>query len=302
MDINQITTAIDRQEWLEPVSDGLAGAVSKVYESGGEATKKVEDFLHGTWLGHPLHPVLTDVPIGAWSVATVLDVMELATGRDDLAPGADAAVAIGLVGAVGSATTGLTDWHKTDGKARKVGLVHGMLNLTATALYTTSLVLRRRKQREAAIVTGLLGFAVSSAAAYLGGNLVYEQKIGTDHTDRDSLLDSFVSVLPEEDLHEGQPVRVEAEGRKVVLVRQGGRIFALAETCAHLGGPLAEGRLGDGTITCPWHGSTFRLEDGSIVDGPSTYPQPCYDVRVRNGRIEVRAATSRAQITSAANV
>jgi nitrite reductase/ring-hydroxylating ferredoxin subunit len=227
--------------------------------------------------------------------------MELATGREDLAPGADAAVTIGLVGAVGAATTGLTDWHKTDGKARKVGIVHGMLNLTATALYATSLVLRKRKQREAAIAAGLLGYAVSSAAAYLGGNLVYEQKVGTDHAERDSLPDSFVAVLPEEDLHEGQPVRVEANGKKVVLVRQSGRVYALAETCSHLGGPLAEGKLGDGTITCPWHGSTFCLEDGSIVNGPATYPQPCYDVRIRNGRIEVRAATSPAQITASAS-
>jgi len=288
MDSNQIAGAIDRQEWLTPVADGLSDAVDIAFKSGGVASRAVEDALHGTWLGHPLHPVLTDIPLGAWSVATTLDVMELATGRKDLAPGADAAVAIGLAGAVGAAVTGLTDWHDTDGKAKKVGIVHGMMNLTATGFYTASLVLRKRKHREAGIVCGLLGYAISSAAAWLGGNLVYEQKIGTDHAERESLPDSFVSTLPEEELHEGEPVRVEAGGRKVLLVRQGGRIYALADTCSHLGGPLAEGKLGDGTITCPWHGSTFRLEDGSIARGPATYPQPCFETRVRNGRIEVR--------------
>jgi len=199
-------------------------------------------------------------------------------------------VGIGLIGAAASAVSGLTDWHKTDGRARRVGIVHGMLNLTATGLYIASWVLRKRREREAARVCGWLGFAVSGVAGYLGGELVYSEKIGVDHADRTPLQDGFISLMPEADLEENTPHLVEVRGVKVVLVRQSGKIFALQNTCSHLGGPLVEGKVeGDG-IRCPWHGSCFALEDGKVQEGPATYPQPTYEVRIINGNVELRRA------------
>jgi nitrite reductase/ring-hydroxylating ferredoxin subunit len=133
---------------------------------------------------------------------------------------------------------------------------------------------------------------VSSAAAYLGGHLVYKEKLGVDHTADYSPPEDFVSVLPEAELSENQLRRVDANGMPVLLVRRGQRIYGIAETCAHLGGPLSEGKLEDATVRCPWHGSRFSLEDGRVLEGPSVHAQPVLEVRVRDGQIEVRRSGS----------
>jgi nitrite reductase/ring-hydroxylating ferredoxin subunit/uncharacterized membrane protein len=279
---------IERQGWLDQLSDRLQPAIERTLTaSGGQPLKNV---LHGVWLGHPLHPVLTDVPIGSWTAVLVLDALDEIGGRNRFGRGADAAVAVGLVGALGAAVTGLTDWQHLAGRTRRLGLTHGLLNLSATLLYTRSWQLRRRNARREGRGFALLGYAVSIAAAYLGGHLVYGHHIGVDYTAGQPLPHAFVPVLAEAELREGELRRVEANGTPVLLVRRNGLIRAIAETCAHLGGPLAEGRLEGGSVVCPWHGSRFALEDGRVLDGPSPYPQPCLETRVRNGQIEVRRA------------
>lgn len=288
MDSEKILDAIDGQGWIDPVAGGLGAAVTGAYNAGGTPGQKIKNFLHGTWLGHSLHPVLTDVPLGAWTAALVLDILEATTGRSELGPGADAAVGIGLIGATGSAVTGLTDWSDTDGRARKVGALHGLLNVTATAFYVASLVMRRRGERGAGRNLALLGYALSGSAAYLGGALVYTEKIGVDHAPREEMPEEFTPVLPAADLPEGKLVRAAANGLEILLVRRGEKIHALAEACSHLGGPLAEGTLEGESVVCPWHGSRFALSDGSVLDGPATHPQPCLEARARDGQIEVR--------------
>lgn len=290
MNSEAITNKIGEQEWLEPLEEGLQKGVASVFSVGGEVGKRAQNFLHGTWLGHPLHPVVTDIPVGAWTVAAVLDVSDAIQGNDHFARAADAAVGIGLIGAAASAVTGLTDWHKTDGRSRRVGIVHGVLNLAATGLYLTSWVLRKRREREAARVFGWLGFAVAGAAGYLGGELVFSEKVGVDHADRTPLTGEFLPVMREADLLENTPHPVEAGGVKVVLVRQNQRIYALQDTCSHLGGPLSEGKVEGEGIRCPWHDSCFALADGKVQQGPATCAQPTYDVRVNNGHIELRSA------------
>ncbi|MFD2512568.1 Rieske 2Fe-2S domain-containing protein [Pontibacter locisalis] len=282
--------AIEQQEWLKTAGDAIQPAVVNAFKAGGEAGKQVKDMLHGTWLGHPLHPAITDVPIGSWTTAAVLDTMEL-MGKKKYKPGADAAVAVGLVGAVGAAITGITDWTGTTKERRKLGLMHGMLNAGAAALYVTSLVLRRRKKtRGTAIGLSMLGYGVVSFGAYLGGHLVFGKQVGVDHTATAATYpEGFVSVLPENELAENTMRCVKAGEVPVLLARKNGEIFALANTCSHLGGPLSEGHLHeDGHVHCPWHGSVFDLRDGSVVHGPATEPQPRFEVRVKNGQIEVR--------------
>ena len=276
---------LERQDWLEPLADGLQRAVAAIYETGGTAGRRVRDFLHGTWLGHPLHPVLTDVPLGAWSVAATIALLSGARRGENRA--ADTAVAVGLVGAAGAAVTGLTDWHHTAGGTRRVGLVHGLLNLSATGLYATSLVLRIRGDRRAGKAVGGVALGVALAAAYLGGHLVFKKRIGVDHAPRVE-WDDFVPVMAESALAESTARRVDVRGVPLVLIRKGGRIHALADQCAHLGGPLSEGSLDETSIRCPWHGSRFALEDGAVLEGPSTFAQPCFEVRARGGQIEVR--------------
>jgi nitrite reductase/ring-hydroxylating ferredoxin subunit/uncharacterized membrane protein len=275
---------VEQQETLDQLSDKIQPFVRDAFESAG-----VKNILHGTWLGHPLHPALTDVPLGAWTAALTLDAMESISGRRELGVGADAAIAVGLVGAAGAAVTGLTDWSETDGRARKVGLLHGLLNVGATALYATSLVLRRKDNRSAGRGFAMLGFAVSSAAAYLGGHLVFGEQIGVNHAAAQEMPKEFVPVLADAELREGEMKRVDAAGVAVLLVRREGAICALAHTCSHLGGPLSEGKLEGDVVQCPWHGSRFNVRDGSVVDGPATFPQPCFEARVREGQIEVRS-------------
>ncbi len=288
MATNPIVHFIDSQRWIGRIADILAPAAGKAFAAAGDRGRNVKDFLNGVWLGHPLHPVLTDIPVGAWTSAFVFDIGSAVGGSDQLNRAATGAVAVGLTGAVAAAVTGLTDWSDTDGTARRVGLVHGVLNLTATSLYVTSLVYRVRREKWLGRLYGTLGYATAFASAYLGGELVFTQQIGVDHAYGQAVPEQFTAVLNERDLKEGRPARVHVGDVAVVLVRQGGRVYALADTCAHLGGPLSEGTVEKGTITCPWHGSTYVLQNGQIAAGPSTHEQPVFECRIRGGQVEVR--------------
>jgi nitrite reductase/ring-hydroxylating ferredoxin subunit/uncharacterized membrane protein len=268
--------------------------VHKSFRSKGGS--EVKNFLHGTWIGHPLHVILTDIPIGAWTAAIAFDGLDSMNARREYRFAADSAVAIGLVGAVGAAAAGLTDWQDIDPPARRIGLVHGLLNVASVALFGGSLLARRKGRRASGKGLAALGYAVSTVAARLGGDLVYRQKIGVDHTAAERLPEQFTPVLPETDLREDEPIRAENGGVPVLLVRPGSQIYALAETCSHLGGPLSEGKLEANIIIiiqCPWHGSRFSIPDGHVIDGPAVHPQPCLETRVRNGQIEVRKAKCR---------
>lgn len=283
---------IERQHWLDAIGTRLQKAVGAAFAAGGQSGRRVRDFLHGTWLGHPLHPVLTDIPIGAWTSALVLDSM--ATKRNGLERAADAAIAVGLAGAAGAAVTGLTDWHHTADEDRRVGLTHGLLNTGATVLYITALSLRRGGARDLGRVLAGAGFLVALTSAYIGGDLVYRKKLGVDHAERPEAWTDFVAVLRDEEIEEGRVRRLQVKGVAIALVRRQGRVYALGDRCAHLGGPLSEGTVEGDALRCPWHGSLFALEDGRVLEGPSTFPQPCFEARVRAGRIEVRPrATAR---------
>jgi nitrite reductase/ring-hydroxylating ferredoxin subunit/uncharacterized membrane protein len=287
-------TAVEQQQWLETVSEKVQPAITHTFASGGPLGRELKNFLHGTWLGHPLHPVLTGIPIGAWATALVLDGLEVATGRTEFGRSAKTAIKVGLIGAVGAALTGVTDWQHTEQRARRLGLMHGLLNTVAAALYTTSLVQRQRQHRSAGRWLALLGFAVASGAAYLGGELVYGERIGVDHAARDIGPGTFTPVLAAHELAEGQMCQVEVEGTPIMLARHHGHMYALQDTCSHLGGPLSEGTLEEGKVRCPWHGSCFALEEGCVVDGPATYPQPWFETRIQNGQIEIRTHRERA--------
>jgi nitrite reductase/ring-hydroxylating ferredoxin subunit/uncharacterized membrane protein len=282
--------AINHQDWLEPLADRLQSTLTNAFAAAGPAGQEIANALHGRWLGHPLHPVLTDIPIGSWTAAAVLDALEQVTGNRALGRGADAAIGLGILGALGAAITGLTDWRHTDGRARRLGLAHGLLNTGALALYTTSMILRQLQARRAGRGVAALGFVVANAAAYLGGHLVFGEQIGVDHTASQVPPAEFVPVLPEAELPENELRQVLANGMPVLLLRRGDRINAIAGTCSHLGGPLAEGSLEDRSVVCPWHGSRFALDNGAVLNGPATFPQPCFETRIWDGQIEVRAA------------
>jgi nitrite reductase/ring-hydroxylating ferredoxin subunit/uncharacterized membrane protein len=279
--------AIERQDGLRPAEDALQRAIAAAFRAGGAGGRMVKNFLHGTWLGHPLHPVLTDVPVGAWTAALVFDTLDVRAGGRRWHRRADGAIAIGIGGAAAAALAGLTDWQHVDGPPRRTGLAHAALNTVALGLYSGSLLLRRRGARAAGRALASAGFGVLVAAAYLGGRLVYHDRVGVDHAQREG-PEGFARTVRETELREGQPLRAEVGGVRIVLVRRHGRIHALGELCAHLGGPLAEGEVREDSIACPWHGSRFSLENGRVLDGPATLPQPCFETRLRDEYVEVR--------------
>jgi nitrite reductase/ring-hydroxylating ferredoxin subunit/uncharacterized membrane protein len=273
----------------KPIDERLQKTLDKaLYAGGSETAQKSRNFLNGTWLGEPLHVVLTDAPIGAWTMALLFDGLELVTKRREFAQAADTSIAIGLVGAVGAAAAGAVDWSDVDPPARRVGMIHGLLNLSATSLFAASLILRRKKSRTAGRVTAAVGEGVMTIAAHLGGKMVYQYRVGVDRTEGEVFPQQFVPVMLSSELENDKPTRAEHDGVPILLVRRGGRLFAMAETCSHFGAPLSEGKLVGESIVCPWHSSRFALKDGSVINGPAVHPQPCLEARMRDGQIEVR--------------
>jgi nitrite reductase/ring-hydroxylating ferredoxin subunit/uncharacterized membrane protein len=261
----------------KPIEERLQKALDKaLYANGRHAAQKVRNFLNGTWLGEPLHVVLKDVPIGAWTVAMVFDVLDLVGNRPGFVSAADTSIAIGLVGAAGSAAAGLTDWSDVDPPARRRGLIHGLLNIGATALFATSLVLRKKRSRVEGRISSALGYALMSYAAHLGGQLVYKHRVGVDRTAGETFPEEFVAVMPESQLADGKPTRAMYDGVPILLVGRGERLFAMAETCSHFSGPLSEGKLLGDSVVCPYHASRFALEDGRVLDGERCIRSPAW--------------------------
>jgi nitrite reductase/ring-hydroxylating ferredoxin subunit/uncharacterized membrane protein len=233
--------------------------------------------------------MLTDIPLGAWTGTTLLDIAALAGENKGIEDSADLTLVLGLLGAGGAAVTGVTDWSDLDGTDRRVGMMHGLLNGSITVMYLVSLIMRRTGQRRAGVALSTLGYLASLFSAYLGGEMVFAKGIGVNHVAWEGGSDDYVSVMPANDLQAGKLTRVDVAGIPAVLLKEGKAIYAIAATCSHLGGPLDEGSIRDGNVVqCPWHGSCFRMTDGSVVDGPAVYAQPTFSVRVRNGNIELR--------------
>ena len=251
---------------------------------------KLKDALSGSWLGHALHPFLTDLPIGTWTSATLLDVV----GGDDSAAAADRLIGAGVLASLPTAITGATEWadtQRSDENVRRLGVVHATANVVALGLFAASLLARRRGNREQGKALSLAGMGALTIGGHLGGHLTYAKGVGVDQTTFEERPTEWRRALDEVELADGERRLVEVDGVGVLVGRERGRLYALANRCCHRGGPLHKGTVANGEITCPWHGSTFRITDGSLVRGPAAYPQPVYDVRVLDGSIEVRART-----------
>ncbi len=272
--------------WIEGSTplDAIAEPLQRAIRAAVPQQTKAKDLLSGTWLGHPLHPPLTDVVIGAWSGALLLDLL----GGERAGQASERLLAVGILAAVPTAAAGASDWAELLGASRRVGIVHAAGNSTALVLHGLSLAQRRRGRRGRGIALSAIGYGIAAFSAWLGGHLSFRRGVGVDQTAFEDTPSEWTAVLDQAELAEGELVGARANGTGIVLVRRGDRIHALAARCSHRGCSLSEGQLNaDATITCPCHGSTFRL-DGSIVTGPATAPQPRLQVRTSAGRIEVR--------------
>lgn len=211
-----------------PVEEKLQKLLDKaLYANGRPSAQELRNFLNGTWLGKPLHVVLTDVPIGAWTVTIMCDALDSIRNRREFSLAADTSLAIGLLGAAGAAVTGVTDWSDVDPPARRLGFIHGLLNVGVTALFTTSLILRKRKLRTSGRFSAALGYALLPLSAHLGGKMVYEQRVGVDRTAGETFPENFVSVFAESKLADGVPTRAVYDGVSILLVRRGQKILAM---------------------------------------------------------------------------
>jgi nitrite reductase/ring-hydroxylating ferredoxin subunit/uncharacterized membrane protein len=279
---------------LERFNDGLQHVINTLLGAKGKGRHPLKTLLNGTWLGHPLHPVITDVAIGGAVLATVADIAWLAFPVTAAwAPrAAEVAIIAGVLGMLGSFLTGWTDWSDTYGAERNTGILHGALNSAALVLYIISTVLRLLMpggQSVPAAIVNFVGLGFITLAAYFGGDLVFKFGTNVNHTAWEQGPANFVAVGPLAGIPDNQLSRVVVDGVPVVLVRHGDKLAAIAATCTHAGGPLNEGELlPNDVVKCPWHGSRFRLRDGHVVDGPATVRAPVYDVRVTAGQVELK--------------
>ncbi|NAZ82089.1 Rieske 2Fe-2S domain-containing protein [Kineococcus sp. R8] len=277
--------------WL----DGVASRASDVVKA--VLPQPVKDVLHGTVLGHPLHPVLVQVPVGTWSSAVVLDVLATLTpGR--ASDGFDRASAVlvvtGLAGAVPAIAAGWADYADLHEEQRRIALVHAAANAVATSAFALSVLARGRGRTGRARALDLLGMSVAGGGAALGGHLSYRWAAGANHAEAVPHVTprGWYPVARFADLTPGTPVGAKVGDTGVLVVRRGEDVFALADVCSHLAAPLHEGEVveerGRTCIVCPWHQSVFALDDGSVVHGPASSPQPGFDTRVVDGEVHVR--------------
>ncbi|HSM57717.1 MAG TPA: Rieske 2Fe-2S domain-containing protein [Candidatus Sulfomarinibacteraceae bacterium] len=274
--------------YLEEGGRQVAGTLHNAVLQGGVQTRTAADILHGIWLGHPLHPLLTDVTIGAWTLGSLADLLSLAGGSKQMEKSADFLTAVGTASAIPTALSGLTDFSTIPRPATRAGAAHGLLNAAALIFYTLSLSARKRQNRGDARFFSFLGLMTATASAYLGGHLVYDKNVGVKHGGEVVEPTAWKRVMAESDLPEEEPMRVEVADHPVLLYRNNGRILAVGAVCPHAGGPLEEGEVREDKVQCPWHDSVFDLTDGCVVHGPSAYALPHYETRVREGQLEVR--------------
>jgi nitrite reductase/ring-hydroxylating ferredoxin subunit/uncharacterized membrane protein len=283
-----IERAIERIPGLGEKGGMVARAIHGAVLSGGDGVRTAVDVLHGIWLGHPLHPVLTDIPIGSWTLAMLCDLVAAQRGSDEAARMADTLTIIGAVAAVPTAIAGVADYSAIDESAVAMATAHGLLNSAGLVLNLLSIRDRATGNRSRGVMLSAVAFGILNVSAWMGGEMVYRKRVGVDHSEATGGPDEWQSVLDATDLPERAPKRVEVAGAAVLLYRDGNEVYAIGAVCSHAGGPLDEGTFDGACVQCPWHDSVFDLRDGHVVHGPATFPEPAYDARVHGEKIELR--------------
>jgi nitrite reductase/ring-hydroxylating ferredoxin subunit/uncharacterized membrane protein len=280
---HRFASELARVAALDPPAERLLGLLGNALRPGA-----LRDALSGTPLGHALHPLLTDLPIGAWTSATILD----ATGGGASAPAARRLIGVGILAALPTAASGWVEWGdsaKARPATRRVGLVHAAANVAALTLYGASYLRRRGGHGGRALA--FAGAGALAVGGHLGGHLAYVHGEGVAETTFEDGPREWVPTVPLAELTDGRMTCVEAAGVPVLLVLRDGVAYALANRCTHRGGALHEGELEGDRVVCPLHGSRFALDAAVVERGPAASPQPAYETRVRDGRVEVRQST-----------
>jgi nitrite reductase/ring-hydroxylating ferredoxin subunit len=277
---DRITHAIEHAWFLDAVADRIAAAVPDRVRTG-----RGRDLVSGTRLGHPAHPAIVALPIGAWVSAGVLDVVGGRAARRS----ARRLIGFGTLAAAPTALTGWSDWLDTEGAERRVGLTHAAANAIAVGLYASSWAARGRGRHGRGVALALLGAGVLSAGGWLGGHLAFALGVGVDTTAFQHMDSEWADVGSASEVSAmGARLSGGAGGTPVLIVHTDRGLVAVADRCTHRGAPLHQGAIRDGCVVCPWHGSTFDLVTGAVVRGPATRPQPVFDVQTVADRVQVR--------------
>jgi nitrite reductase/ring-hydroxylating ferredoxin subunit len=280
----RVSDRLERAEGLDRVVEPVQQVVRKLPPG------KVRDALHGVWLGHPVHPVLVQVPVGAWMSAAFLDAL----GQD----GARQLIGLGLLASVPAAVAGSADWAEQHEQQMRTGVVHAAANTAAITLYTGSLVARGRGRAGLGKALGYAGLAAVAVGGLLGGDISYRQAGGANHAEETPHLvpAGWQDLMPLAELRQGEPAKAMLGEVPLFVLRDDDQVHVLANKCSHMSGPLSDGELSDGEltgskadrcVTCPWHGSVFRVRDGAVVHGPATADQPAFRTRIEAGIVQV---------------
>jgi nitrite reductase/ring-hydroxylating ferredoxin subunit/uncharacterized membrane protein len=278
--LRKLADALEQTNLLDVPGKAVGKFVRGLFGPG-----PIKDGLSGTWFGHPVHPPLTDVVIGSFLSASLLDLL----GSDGGA--SERLLQIGIAAALPTAVTGLNDWadaEPADEKVRRVGVIHGATNNVALGLYAASLAARRQGERGRGTALALAGTAVMTVGGYLGGHMAYVRGVGPNETAFDPGPEDWTAVCNSAELQDGQPQAAVGGDTPVLLVRHGDGIHAIHNRCSHRGCLLTEGELDGHTVTCGCHGSRFDVRDGSLLRGPATTGQPSFEARERDGTVEIR--------------
>jgi nitrite reductase/ring-hydroxylating ferredoxin subunit/uncharacterized membrane protein len=270
--------------------DWVAGVMDAFYRVLGRPGKWLQDFVNGSWLGHPAHPVVVDIVVGGATVVLVFDVAALLFGATDLDTASLIAVAVTALAALSAVVTGLTDFKDTaKGDERNVAILHGLVNILATIAYLASFAAHAGGSVDLGRWLSIVGVVILTGGAFVGGHLVfkYGYMVNRNAFAKGQRAKEYTPVLAVADLPEGTPTKAMLGSTALVVVRRGDLVYALKGTCSHAGGPLPEGKLEGDTIICPWHGSAFRLRDGAVIHGPASTRQITYRARISNGQVEV---------------
>jgi nitrite reductase/ring-hydroxylating ferredoxin subunit/uncharacterized membrane protein len=295
-----IDPLIKRMPFLEGYGTQVKTGIHEAVLEGGEGARTAADALHGTWLGHPLHPLLTDITIGAWTFGVFFDVLWLVTQKKAHRRTADLLVRIGTVSAIPTAATGIMDYSTIKKDAVAHGALHGILNAAGLVLNILSLRARDNHHHSTGRALSFIAFGGLLISAWIGGEMTYRLRVGVNHSKAPSEPKGWTPALPDDELPDRQPRRVEVMGYPVLLYRDGATVNAIGAVCSHAGGPLEKGKVYAGCVQCPWHDSVFRLDNGQVVHGPATYHQPRYETRIRDGQIELRVVSEESILTAQA--
>ncbi len=273
---------------------GLGNGVEKLmkgfYGALGSPGKLLQDFLNGSWLGHPLHAVVTDVVVGGYTTLIVLDLLGL-VWHVDVEPAGAIILGLSTLAGLSAVISGLTDFQDTaTGDERNVAVLHGTINIAAVLIYLVALVMRLGGSPDGSRFVAIVGYLVISVGAYVGGHIVFKYGYMVNHNAfaKGKRAKEFTAILPAAELADGKPTKAMLGATALVVVRRGDVVHALKETCSHAGGPLSEGELRGDAIVCPWHASSFRLSDGHVLHGPAGTRQVRYAARINAGQVEVQ--------------